>query len=343
MSDEKTLEDLTPLWSLLAPICSFEPTSGDEHVFTQSVNLLRAVCGGLSRAKHLTFHIIDASVPNLVFLACQEGPVDAQELYFATIKELCSVNPVRLGPALSALTTYLNDRNQDSKRLAACQLWNLFLKTLQWRSVHFSFLLLHVMSLMTDPSQECSPNCQQHICISCSFRTLVQEGSSLMVGTGELDYSESVVDHLILGKPLPPCTLPRAVAGALKEGGIALRQYQIEGIAWLKFLQTVKLNGILADEMGLGKTLQALVGMAITHHDNLADGDKTEHTSLIVCPSTVVGHWVAEIDKFFPGQSIFRSLYYAGSASERKLIWSSTMPRCNIVVTSYCLKRYGDC
>jgi hypothetical protein len=61
----------------------------------------------------LTFHIIDASVPNLVFLACQEGPLDAQELYFATIKELCSGTQYVLGPALSALT-YLNDRNQDS-------------------------------------------------------------------------------------------------------------------------------------------------------------------------------------------------------------------------------------
>jgi uncharacterized metal-binding protein YceD (DUF177 family) len=39
-----------------------------------------------------------------------------------------------------------------------------------------------------------------------------------MVGTGELDYHESVVDHLILGKPLPPCTLPSCLAGALKEG-----------------------------------------------------------------------------------------------------------------------------
>jgi hypothetical protein len=87
MSDEKAI---LPLWSLLANLLL--RASGDEHVFTQSVNLLRAVCGGDLRANILTFHIIDASVPNLVFLACQEGPLDAQELYFATIKELCSVS-----------------------------------------------------------------------------------------------------------------------------------------------------------------------------------------------------------------------------------------------------------
>jgi SNF2 family DNA or RNA helicase len=82
-----------------------------------------------------------------------------------------------------------------------------------------------------------------------------------MVGTGELDcHSESVVDHLILGKPLPPCTLP-SCSRCTEGRGIALR-YQIENCL-VKFLQTVKLNGILADEWA-GKTLQALVGMAIT-------------------------------------------------------------------------------
>jgi SNF2 family DNA or RNA helicase len=94
--------------------------------------------------------------------------------------------------------------------------------------------------------------------------------------------------------------------------------------------------------MGFGKTLQALVGMAITS-DNLADGDKTEHTSLIVCPSTVVGHWVARSISFSPdGPSSAR--FITQGASERKSIWSNTMPRCNIVVTSYCLRSdMGSC
>ena len=37
-----------------------------------------------------------------------------------------------------------------------------------------------------------------------------------------------------------------------------LREYQLDGVAWLGFLAEFRFNGILADDMGLGKTLQAL-------------------------------------------------------------------------------------
>ena len=37
-----------------------------------------------------------------------------------------------------------------------------------------------------------------------------------------------------------------------------LRDYQKEGISWLRFLEKCGFCGILADEMGLGKTIQAL-------------------------------------------------------------------------------------
>ena len=45
--------------------------------------------------------------------------------------------------------------------------------------------------------------------------------------------------------------------------GVDLRQYQIEGIAWLLFLSNWGLNGCLDDDMGLGKTLQALAAVSI--------------------------------------------------------------------------------
>jgi SNF2 family DNA or RNA helicase len=50
--------------------------------------------------------------------------------------------------------------------------------------------------------------------------------------------------------------------------------------------------------MGLGKTLQALVAIALAHDDSKMSG-KTS-VSIVVCPSSVVGHWIAEIRKFFP-------------------------------------------
>jgi SWI/SNF-related matrix-associated actin-dependent regulator of chromatin subfamily A member 5 len=37
-----------------------------------------------------------------------------------------------------------------------------------------------------------------------------------------------------------------------------MRQYQLEGLNWMIWLQENGVNGILADEMGLGKTLQSI-------------------------------------------------------------------------------------
>ena len=37
-----------------------------------------------------------------------------------------------------------------------------------------------------------------------------------------------------------------------------LRNYQLEGLNWLNFLDEFKWGGILTDDMGLGKTLQIL-------------------------------------------------------------------------------------
>ena len=70
-----------------------------------------------------------------------------------------------------------------------------------------------------------------------------------------------------------------------------LRNYQKLGVDWLHFLGRYHFGGILADEMGLGKTVQML-----THLYTI----KGSGPALIVCPSSLVYNWVAEIKKFFP-------------------------------------------
>jgi len=92
--------------------------------------------------------------------------------------------------------------------------------------------------------------------------------------------------------------------------------------------------------MGLGKTLQALIGVALAHNDSATNDDDTPNvSSLVVCPSTLVGHWIGEIEKYFPGRSVFKLLCFAGSRSERRALWSSTSAFANIVVTSYAILR----
>ena len=341
MPRDKTLQDLVPLWVLIAPLSSKVLLSVDDQTLMRSANLLQTVCGGLVSETSLTFHIIDTSVPNLVFLACREDPIGVGQLCFATIQSLCKVNAQRvLSQAVSVLLKYLGDRSTDSRRLSACRLLAALLEDSGMEICPFVRCLLPlVMSLMTDPLKECSQIANNMFASLVRVAPLVREGSSVMVNAADSDLqSEAVVDHLILGKPLPPYMLPKAIEDSLKQGGIILRQYQVEGIAWLQFLQSVKLNGALCDSMGLGKTLQALIGIAIAHHSSGICGEP-EQPSLIVCPSTVAGHWVSEIDKFFPNQSIFRALYFAGNASERKAQWRNALSNCNIVVTSYSVLR----
>ncbi|XP_057544192.1 TATA-binding protein-associated factor BTAF1 [Amaranthus tricolor] len=115
---------------------------------------------------------------------------------------------------------------------------------------------------------------------------------------------------------------------------VTLRRYQQEGVNWLAFLRRFKLHGILCDDMGLGKTLQAsaIVASDIAEYRTINNG-KEPSPSLIVCPSTLVGHWAYEIEKFID-PSVASTLQYVGSAEERIAI-RSYFNKHNVIITSY--------
>ncbi|GAB2655852.1 hypothetical protein GCM10027068_39690 [Prescottella soli] len=69
-----------------------------------------------------------------------------------------------------------------------------------------------------------------------------------------------------------------------------LRPYQTHGVTWLRALASEG-GGILADEMGLGKTLQAISLLATR-------AGAGPH--LVVCPTSVIGNWRRELDRFAP-------------------------------------------
>lgn len=73
--------------------------------------------------------------------------------------------------------------------------------------------------------------------------------------------------------------------------------------------------------------------------DGVFNSEEERPKSLVVCPSSVVGHWEAEIEKFFPGRSIFTSLAFIGSSRDRKALWKQSFENSNIIVTSYSVLR----
>ncbi|KAL2517391.1 TATA-binding protein-associated factor BTAF1 [Abeliophyllum distichum] len=119
---------------------------------------------------------------------------------------------------------------------------------------------------------------------------------------------------------------------------VTLRRYQQEGINWLAFLKRFNLHGILCDDMGLGKTLQASAIVASDIAEHIAANNANDlPPSLIVCPSTLVGHWVYEIEKFIDS-SLLTTLQYIGSAQER-LSLQPQFDKHNVIVTSYDIVR----
>ncbi|XP_047337513.1 TATA-binding protein-associated factor BTAF1 [Impatiens glandulifera] len=115
---------------------------------------------------------------------------------------------------------------------------------------------------------------------------------------------------------------------------VELRRYQQEGINWLAFLRRFNLHGILCDDMGLGKTLQAtaIVASDIAEH-RATDSKSRLLPSLIICPSTLVGHWVYEIEKFVD-PSLITTIQYVGSAQER-ISLRSEFNNFDVTITSY--------
>ena len=95
-----------------------------------------------------------------------------------------------------------------------------------------------------------------------------------------------------------------------------LRSYQMDGIKWLAFLDRYNLHGILCDDMGLGKTLQTITIVASSHYQTNFLTNPTHETgnsclpSLVICPSTVCGHWKEEIRKFIPDPKYLDGLIY---------------------------------
>ncbi|PKA51093.1 putative chromatin-remodeling complex ATPase chain [Apostasia shenzhenica] len=118
---------------------------------------------------------------------------------------------------------------------------------------------------------------------------------------------------------------------------VTLRRYQQDGINWLSFLRRFKLHGILCDDMGLGKTLQAsaIVASDIVEQRSCANGK--DPVSLIICPSTLIGHWAYEIEKYID-KSVMITLQYCGSAQERNLL-RGQFDKCNIIIASYDIVR----
>lgn len=105
-----------------------------------------------------------------------------------------------------------------------------------------------------------------------------------------------------------------------------LRNYQLDGLQWLKVLYENGLNGILGDEMGLGKTVQVI---ALVCH--LIE-KRQAGPYLIVAPLSTIPNWVMEFEKFAPDIPI---VMFHGSKAKREAMYSRIKYKHHISIDGY--------
>lgn len=118
-----------------------------------------------------------------------------------------------------------------------------------------------------------------------------------------------------------------------------MRQYQLTGLSWLRFLKRFHFGGILADDMGLGKTIQAIASLleevkaARKTKGKGKSKSKTDFKpNLIILPTSLVFNWNDELTRFAPNLKVVS--YMGSERGELEAVMKS-----DIVLTTYGILR----
>lgn len=99
---------------------------------------------------------------------------------------------------------------------------------------------------------------------------------------------ETVMRTLLQATDPAPIDTPSSFHGEL-------RHYQQFGFAWMMHLRSIGCGACLADDMGLGKTVQVLAYLLQLQQTGEAEG-----VHLLVCPTSLLPNWRAELARFAP-------------------------------------------
>jgi len=103
-----------------------------------------------------------------------------------------------------------------------------------------------------------------------------------------------------------------------------LRPYQLTGLKWLWTNVAKGFGCCMADDMGLGKTIQ-VISLAL----KLKEENKLKEPVLVICPTTLIGNWMKELQMFAP--SLKAAIYHG---LDRKLDLNN-----DVILTTYAIMR----
>lgn len=119
---------------------------------------------------------------------------------------------------------------------------------------------------------------------------------------------------------LPKVDVPTSFKGEL-------RPYQQHGVEWLLFLRRFGFGACLADDMGLGKTIQM-----IAYFLTVKEQSSQSKPALIICPTSVLGNWQKELEKFGPTLNVH--LHYGPNRGKGE-DFKAAVKGADVVLTSY--------
>lgn len=137
----------------------------------------------------------------------------------------------------------------------------------------------------------------------------------------ELNQSlKKMLEQLHGAAEIPGTAVPAQLHGEL-------RPYQQLGFNWLVFLRKFGFGACLADDMGLGKTIQL-----IAYLSHVKFVEKQESPALIICPTSVLGNWQRELERFAPDLNV---LLHYGSNRAKEESFTEDVKQADIVLTTY--------
>ncbi|QEQ01418.1 DEAD/DEAH box helicase [Thermosynechococcus sp. CL-1] len=143
-----------------------------------------------------------------------------------------------------------------------------------------------------------------------------------ILGLDANDALQALLDGLTGKQTLDPVPTPQEFCGEL-------RPYQARGVAWLSFLERWRLGACLADDMGLGKTIQLLAFLL-----HLKEAGRAYRPTLLICPTSVLGNWLRECQKFAP---TLRAYVHHGSDRPKGKAFLKKVETHDLILTSYAL------
>lgn len=125
-----------------------------------------------------------------------------------------------------------------------------------------------------------------------------------------------------------------------------LRPYQRRGVSWMVYLESLGLNGCLADDMGMGKSAQVIAHLVLERERHIPKPARSRRKpsavatippTLLIAPTSVVGNWGKEVEKFAPHLRIM--LHHGNQRIKDNQDFQQAIADCDLVVTSYALAR----